>query len=73
MGEPARKLGGEVAVLGGEAVEAALLHGDPAGREAPVGMGLELSLEPVAPAMGFEQGIDPSIGGALSARPTVEV
>ena len=60
--------GGEIAIGGGEAIEAALLHGDPAGREATVGIGLELSLERVAPTVGLEQWDDPSIGSA-SERP----
>ena len=55
MREAPRKLGGRFAHRGRQHVEAALLHDDTRGLEATRGVGLELLLERIAPAVAVEQ------------------
>ena len=69
MGEAPRKLGGRFARRGREHIEAALLHDHTRGREATRGVGLELLLERIAPAVAVEQGGNPSVGKPWGRRP----
>jgi hypothetical protein len=56
MGEAARDLGGELAEIGDELVESALLDDDASGNETLRPEGGEGLLERLAPAEGLDQG-----------------
>src|ERR1700723_820788 len=62
VGKLAGDLGGQLAELGDGVVEAALLDDDAAGDEPTLGMGGEVLLELIAPAVGSDQLRSPRIG-----------
>ena len=67
VGEPAGDLGGELAEVGDDVVDSALLHEDAAGNEPTLGVGGEVMLELIAPAIGSDQRRSPRRSAWLEA------